>query len=82
MNRNYLKAIQTPQAFRYNCIKSAYDNKVENKTDDLQILLAYKPKSRIRFIKGEEKNFKITTQRDINLIKELYQSRKLQILYE
>ena len=81
LNRNYLKSIQTPQAFKYNYIKSAYNNKNESKTDDLQVLLAYNPKSKIRFIKGEENNFKITTKRDIELIEELYSMNKHQILY-
>ena len=81
LNRDYLKLIQTPQAFKYNHIKSAYNNKEEDKTDDLQILLSYNPQSKIRFIKGEESNFKITTKRDIQIIKELYNSNKHEILY-
>ena len=66
---------------KYDCIKSAYDNKTDDKTDDLQILLAYNPKSKIRFIKGENNNFKITTQTDIQVIKELYDNDKHEILY-
>ena len=81
LNRDYLKGIQTPQGFKYHCIKSAYDNKKNDKTDDLQVLLEYNPKTRIRFIQGDEKNFKITTRRDIQLIKELYDSGKHEILY-
>ena len=76
-----MKGIQTPQGFKYHCIKSAYDNKKNDKTDDLQVLLEYNPKTRIRFIQGDEKNFKITTGRDIQLIKELYDSGNHEILY-
>ena len=81
LDRNYLKSVQTPQAFKYDSIKSAYNNKTEDKTDDLQILLAYNPKSKIRFIEGEDSNFKITTQKDIQIIKELYDSNRHKILY-
>ena len=44
---------------------------IVDKTDDLQILLSYNPQSKIRFIKGEESNFKLTTKREIQIIKEL-----------
>ena len=82
LNRNCLKSIQTPQAFKYKIIREAYDKKITDKTDDLQILLDYQPKSKIRFINGEEKNFKITNKQDIKIIKALYKSNKHTILYE
>tara|TARA_Y100001936_G_C16009522_1_gene632708 strand:- start:461 stop:1171 length:711 start_codon:yes stop_codon:yes gene_type:complete len=81
LNRESLKSIQTPQAFKYNCIKEAYDNKKQNKTDDLQILLDYKPNSKIQLISGEDKNFKITTERDIQIIKALYKNNQYEVLY-
>tara|TARA_Y100001970_G_scaffold286700_1_gene409527 strand:- start:306 stop:1016 length:711 start_codon:yes stop_codon:yes gene_type:complete len=81
LNRESLKSIQTPQAFKYRCIKTAYDNKTQNKTDDLQILLEYKPSSKIRFINGEDTNFKITTQQDIQIIKALYDNDEYKVLY-
>ena len=74
LNRTTLKLIQTPQAFKYNLIRKAYDNLTTEKTDDLQILLNHKPNISIKFIDGLEKNFKITTHYEINLLRELYKN--------
>tara|TARA_Y100001970_G_scaffold289597_1_gene420516 strand:- start:2661 stop:3371 length:711 start_codon:yes stop_codon:yes gene_type:complete len=82
LSRDSLKAIQTPQAFNYNIIKDAYNQKTINKTDDLQILLDYQPKAKIRFINGEQNNFKITTKQDIKIIQALYNNNKQSLLYE
>jgi len=82
INRESLKAIQTPQAFKYNIIDKAYKNRTNNKTDDLQILLDYQPKSKIRFINGEPNNFKITTKQDLEIIQALYNNKKHSILYK
>jgi len=82
LNRDRLKSIQTPQAFKYNIIRNAYDKKTTDKTDDLQILLDYQPRSKVRFINGEESNFKITNEQDIKMIQALYNSNKHNILYE
>ncbi len=68
LKRKHLKLIQTPQAFKYKLISQAYANIEIEKTDDLQILLSYNEKSKICFINGESANFKITTERDIELV--------------
>ena len=82
LNRDSLKSIQTPQAFKYDLILKAYDKKITDKTDDLQILLDYQPTARIRFINGEDSNFKITNERDIKIVQALYNINKHNILYE
>ena len=76
LNRDTIKSIQTPQGFKYNLIRTAYDNNKESKTDDLQILLQYKPNASIKFIVGSDKNFKITTEHEINLLKQSYANQE------
>ena len=53
-------------------VKKAYDNVQAPQTDDLQVLLKYNPKSKIKFIKGSYNNFKITTDIDLKILKVLY----------
>ncbi len=81
INRNKIRLVQTPQAFKYDIIMEAYKNQKAEKTDDLQILLNYKPKANIKFIEGSEKNFKVTTKEHIDTIKELYKINKHHLLY-
>ena len=68
LDRTDIKFIQTPQGFKYDLIFKAYNNMIKSETDDLQILLQYKPNALIKFIKGSEKNFKITTEYEIKLL--------------
>ena len=70
LNRDKLKLLQTPQGFNTNKIFE-YHKKNKNKliTDDS--VLFYNFKEKIKFIKGEEKNKKITYTTDINK-KEIY----------
>ena len=81
INRNKIRLVQTPQAFKYDIIIEAYKNQKDEKTDDLQILLNYKPETNIKFIEGSEKNFKVTTKEHIDTIKELYKINKHHLLY-
>ena len=64
--RDNLKLIQTPQGFCFNSIYEAHKkNKESIHTDDSMIL--YELKNKIRLIKGEKMNFKITTKEDYNI---------------
>ena len=64
--RENLKLIQTPQGFCFNSIYEAHKkNKESIHTDDSMIL--YELKNKIRLIKGEKMNFKITTKEDYNI---------------
>ena len=81
INRDKIRLVQTPQAFKYDIIVEAYKNEKNEKTDDLQILLNYKPKADIKFIEGSEKNFKVTTKEHVDTIKELYRINKHHLLY-
>ena len=62
---NYV-LIQTPQVFHNSDIKKAYNQKFDKKfTDDANVFESLNKK--INLIKGEEKNFKITTKNDLKL---------------
>ncbi len=64
--RENLKLIQTPQGFCFNAIYEAHKkNKESIHTDDSMIL--YELKNKIRLIKGEKMNFKITTKEDYKI---------------
>ena len=63
--KNYV-LIQTPQVFHSSEIKKAYMQKFNKKfTDDSNVFESLNKK--INLIKGEEKNFKITTKKDLIL---------------
>ncbi len=83
LNRIDIKSIQTPQGFKYDLIFKAYNNMIKAETDDLQVLLKFKPNASIKFIQGSDKNFKITTQHEVELLKHLYKNKDLwKNLYE
>ena len=64
--RENLKLIQTPQGFCFNSIYDAHKkNKESIHTDDSMIL--YELKNKIKLIKGEKMNFKITTKEDYKI---------------
>ena len=68
LNRKNYVLIQTPQVFENSNIKKAYDQKYDKKfTDDANVFETLNKK--INLIKGEERNFKITTENDLKLAK-------------
>lgn len=71
-DRRRLWQVQTPQAFSYDLIRSAYDRVVasgeQSVTDDTQVLeLAYGRQSRL--IEGSYRNMKVTTPEDLEIVK-------------
>lgn len=65
-NRNYLRAVQTPQVFKYNIITKAYEDAYNNNyygTDDAMLVerIGYN----VKIIEGSYNNIKITTQEDL-----------------
>ncbi|MBI9057445.1 MAG: 2-C-methyl-D-erythritol 4-phosphate cytidylyltransferase [Labilibaculum sp.] len=67
--RNLLRRAQTPQAFSYNVIKSAYDIALNDPhfvaTDDCGVVLKYLPSESIFIVEGDESNIKITFEQDL-----------------
>ena len=76
-NREYLNRGQTPQAFRCEIIKRAYENALKNPkfrtTDDCGIVKKYLPDEKIYVVKGEERNVKLTYPEDIYVLDKLFQ---------
>lgn len=75
--RNLLKYGQTPQAFRIETIKKAYQLAKEDPdfqaSDDCGVVLKYLPEVKIKLIKGEYCNIKLTNPEDIYLLDKLFQ---------
>ena len=70
LNRESLWLAQTPQAFRYNIIKKAYENALEHNyigTDESSLVekIGHRP----RIINGSQFNIKITDPSDVELAK-------------
>lgn len=77
LNRDVLRAIQTPQVFWYERILSAYNRAYEDGfygTDDASILERYG--GRIILVEGEQKNIKITKKEDLSNIPNIKEERK------
>ncbi|MCD6366332.1 MAG: 2-C-methyl-D-erythritol 4-phosphate cytidylyltransferase [Bacteroidales bacterium] len=72
-DRNRFVAVQTPQGFNVNVLKEAYTQPFsEAFTDDASVV--EKMGVDIRFVQGEQRNIKITTQADMELA-EFYLSK-------
>lgn len=70
VNRNSFVLAQTPQTFTYDIIKTCYDKAINDKlkvTDDASVVENYGYK--IKIIKGERNNIKITTPFDLKIAK-------------
>ncbi len=67
-DRSTMFRAQTPQAFRLNVIRQAYERAIQDPnlqaTDDCGIVHKYLPDTPIYIIKGEESNRKLTFQED------------------
>ena len=74
VNRNNLLITQTPQGFQYkDILKLHQKNKNINITDDASLFVNNNKK--IQIVKGEEQNFKITNNRDLELFKNSKQKK-------
>lgn len=72
IDRNEVRAIQTPQAFRLNVLKRAHEafKGDDSFTDDAGLVAAQGHK--IFFVDGPRDNFKITTAEDIRMAERLF----------
>lgn len=75
--RKRLQRGQTPQAFRQEIIKKAYDLALQDPqfvtTDDCGVVKKYLPDEPIYVVRGEESNMKLTYPEDFFLIDKLFQ---------
>jgi len=71
LNRDEIKLIQTPQAFKYQKILSALKNKKHNCSDDLSALLEFDNNIKYLLFEGDPDNFKVTTDNELRLARAL-----------
>lgn len=74
LQREKIKFIQTPQAFKYNKIFQSYEKLAKSDSskkfsDDLSVLLKYNNTAKAKFFDGNKSNFKITQKDDLKKIK-------------
>jgi len=63
INRDSLRVAQTPQGFRFAELKAAYENAVEDFTDDASLMQS--TGAVVRSVQGDTKAFKITVPADL-----------------
>lgn len=64
IDRNELRRVQTPQAFLYGAISSAFNEHAQNEDFADDIAIAHKAGLSIAFTKGDPRNFKVTYPED------------------
>jgi ribitol-5-phosphate 2-dehydrogenase (NADP+) / D-ribitol-5-phosphate cytidylyltransferase len=84
--RKYLRCGQTPQAFKQNIIKKAYQTALKDpnfvSTDDCGTVVKYLPEEKVHIVMGEESNMKLTYKEDTYLLDKLFQLRSTEIQNE
>jgi len=79
LKRDQICAIQTPQCFRYNILKKAYEQKYNERfTDDATVVENLNEK--IYMVEGNAENIKITTRADLAIAEALLNFKKDAIL--
>ena len=73
VDRSQIREVQTPQCFRKELIIEALSSDIEG-TDDIGIVLRLFPESKLSFIPGNRDNFKITTERDLQVAIQIFDS--------
>ncbi|GAA5034945.1 2-C-methyl-D-erythritol 4-phosphate cytidylyltransferase [Marivirga lumbricoides] len=74
IDRNSLRAIQTPQTFQSTILKAAYEQTYKEEfTDDASVVEAYG--QQIHLIEGDYKNIKITTPEDLLIAEALLKAK-------
>lgn len=82
-DRSRLRNGQTPQGFRWQTIKAAYELAMKDPgfmtTDDCGVVLRYLPDEKIFLVEGEHNNIKLTYKDDLHVIDKFVQlnTRKL-----
>lgn len=69
LDRSFIWAVQTPQGFRADIIRNAYNQDIKGSTDDA--FLVEKMGGKIKIVEGRYSNIKITTPEDLVLAKEI-----------
>ncbi len=82
-NRYYLWKGQTPQSFKLNTIKKAYEQALKDPgfkvTDDCGVVKKYLPEVKVFVAQGAQQNIKLTYKEDIYLLDKLFQLKATHI---
>ncbi len=77
-DRNLVRLGQTPQGFRYDVIKTAYDRALQDPdfrtTDDCGVVLRYVPEEKVYVVAGAPSNLKLTYADDLMVLDKYMQS--------
>lgn len=80
--RKTLGSGQTPQGFRLEIIKKAYEEALKDvnfaTTDDCGVVIKYLPSTKIGIVKGERRNIKLTNPEDVYLLDKLFQIKSVE----
>lgn len=80
--RKTLGSGQTPQGFRLEIIKKAYEEALKDvnfaTTDDCGVVIKYLPSTKIGIVKGERRNIKFTNPEDVYLLDKLFQIKSVE----
>lgn len=81
--RAYLWKGQTPQSFKLETIREAYDAALKDPdfkaTDDCGVVKKYLPEEQIKVVEGSQQNIKLTYKEDIYLLDKLFQLRSASV---
>jgi 2-C-methyl-D-erythritol 4-phosphate cytidylyltransferase/2-C-methyl-D-erythritol 2,4-cyclodiphosphate synthase len=78
--RERVIGIQTPQAFRYDVLKTSYgaaDETVRKATDESSLVLA--AGFPVRVVEGERWNIKVTVKEDLQIVESFLEGKKLEL---
>lgn len=73
INRDLIKAVQTPQAFRIDVLRDAQQSGLVT-TDEIGLVYMHNPDTKVHFFHGDSFNFKITKRMDFYLAEQLMRS--------
>jgi 2-C-methyl-D-erythritol 4-phosphate cytidylyltransferase len=71
IEREGMWLIQTPQCFKYQILKNAYENVKGSKNITDESKLVERDGNKVKLIEGSKKNIKLTTTEDTDIIKKL-----------
>ena len=71
LDRANLISAKTPQGVPTKILKDSYNKKTQEFTDDISLVKYYNPNINIKLIKSNDNNIKITTKKDLEIIKGL-----------
>lgn len=72
LDRSRLRRVQTPQGFRLEVLRAAYDLAGQDPdfaaTDDCGVVMRYLPEVPVHVVAGDERNLKVTTPVDLQVV--------------